>query len=247
QLLSVKPHPADFVGRFKFKTTGGDVYKSVGLSFDAVEDKDFRAAYLSAVGKLQVFERVAGQDRYPPEGIRDFPVELNREYVLQVAVRGSLINVSVDGKLQLVYKFAGERRKEGRFAVWTYDATAEFLSAVVEELPASYPMYEKAGDAPVPVSESDLAAAVKQTEAARVLAEKTAVTAQAAVAWTEARIAADRANYAMPAAENAKELSLAAGSAERQHALRLAEQNLLAADQKLAAARALTNPEDEKT
>jgi hypothetical protein len=247
QVLSVKPHPADFVGRFKFKTTGGDVYKSVGLSFDAVEDRDFRAAYLSATGKLQVFERVAGQDRYSPDTIRDFPVELNREYVLQVAVRGSLVNVSVDGKLQSVFKFPGERRKDGRFAVWTYDATAEFLSAVVEELPAGYAMYEKVGDAPVPVNEADLAAAVKQGEGAQALAEKTAATAQAALVWTEARIAADRANYATPAAANAKELSLAAGSAERQHALRLAEQNLLVAGQKLAAARALPNPEDEKT
>jgi hypothetical protein len=113
---------------------------------------------------LQVFQRVAGKDLYPAEAIRDFPVELNREYVLQVAVRGSLVNVSVDGKLQLVYKLPGERRKEGRFAVWTFDATAEFLSAVVEELPASYAMYEKVGDAPAVVSESDLAAAVKQAE-----------------------------------------------------------------------------------
>src|SRR4029077_13165552 len=109
QLLSVKPHPADFVGRFKFNTTGGDVYKSVGLSFDSVEDHDFRAAYLSATGKLQVFERVAGQDIYPSEAIREFPAELNREYEMQVAVRGPLVNVSMDGRLQLVYKFSGER------------------------------------------------------------------------------------------------------------------------------------------
>ncbi|MGE5194146.1 MAG: PSD1 and planctomycete cytochrome C domain-containing protein, partial [Deltaproteobacteria bacterium] len=246
QLLSVTPHPADFVARFKFKTTGGDVYKSVGMSFDAAEDRDFRAAYLSATGKLQVFQRVAGQDMYPADGIRDFPVELNREYVLQVAVRGSLVNVSVDGKLQLVYKLPGERRKEGRFAVWTYDATAEFLSAVVEELPAGYAMYEKVGDAPAPVNEDDLAAAVKQAEAAQTLAEKAAATARSALVWTEARIAADRANYATPPAANAKDVSLAAGTAERQHTLRLAEQNLLAAEQKLTAARAQPKPEDEK-
>ena len=48
QLLSVKPHPADFVARFKFKTTGGDIYKSVGLSFDAVEDRDFAGVPISA-------------------------------------------------------------------------------------------------------------------------------------------------------------------------------------------------------
>src|SRR5262249_38614068 len=65
--------------------------------------------------------------------------------------------------------------------------------------------------------------------------------------WTQARIAADRANYSAPAAANAKELSALAAAAERDHALRLAEQNLLAAEQKLAAARAGPNAEEEKT
>ena len=246
QLLSVNPHPADFVARFKFKTTGGEVYKSVGLSFDAVEDHDFRAAYLSITGKLQVFERVAGQDIYPAEAIRDFPAELIREYEMQVAVRGNIVNVSMDGKLQLAYKLPGERRKEGRFALWTYDASAEFLNVTVDELPGEYSLFEKVGDAPAPVSEADLVAAFKQSEVARALAEKTVATAGAGIVWTQARIAADRANYATPPAANAKELSLIAGSAEREHALRLAEQNLLAAEQKLAAARALPNPADDK-
>ena len=247
QLLSVKPHPADFAARFKFKTTGGKAYKSVGLSFDAVEDRDFRAASLSATGKLQVFERVAGQDMYPAEAIRDFPAELNCEYEMQVAVRGNLVNVSMDGKLQLVYKLPGERRKEGQFAIWTFDASAEFLSLTVDELPGAYAMFEKVGDAPAPVSEANLAAALKQAEAARGLAEKAVATAGASIVWTQARIAADRANYANPPAANAKDLSLIAGSAEREHALRVAEQNLLAAEQKLAAARALPNLADEKT
>ena len=247
QLLSVKAHPADFMARFRFRTTGGKVYKSVGLSFDAEQDRDFWAAYLSATGKLQVFQRVAGQDNYPADAIRDFPVELNREYELQVAVRGSLVNVAVDGKLQLVYKLPGERRKEGHFAVWTYDATAEFISARVEELATGFAMYEKVGDAPAPLNEADLAAAIKQAEEGRVVAEKALATAGAALVWTQARIAADRANYSSPPAANARELSLVAGSAEREHALRLAEQNLLTAEQKLAAARAMPNPGDEKS
>jgi mono/diheme cytochrome c family protein len=247
QLLSVKVHPPDFVARFKFKTTGGKVYKSVGLSFDAEQDRDFWAAYLSATGKLQVFQRVAGQDNYPAEGICDFPVELNREYELQVAVRGALVNVAVDGKLMLVYTLPGERRKEGRFAVWTYDATAEFLRVSVDELASGYAMFEKVGDAPAPVSEADLASSVKQAEAGRLVAEKALATAGAALVWTQARIAADRANYSVPPAANARELSLVAGSAERDHTLRLAEQNLLTAEQKLASARALPNPGDEKT
>src|SRR5205085_12540488 len=92
-----------------------------------------------------------------------------------------------------------------------------------------------------------LATAVKQAEAARLVAEKALATAGAALVWTQARIAADRASFANPPAANAKELSLIAGGSEREHALRLAEQNLLAAEQKLDAARALPNPADEKT
>jgi len=252
QILSVKSHPSDFVARFKFKTTGGKVYKSVGLSFDAVEDRDFWAAYLSATGKLSVFRRVGGQDQYPPDGARDYPVELNREYELQVAVRGLLLNVSINGKLEFVYKLTGERRKEGRIALWTYDATAEFLRAQVDEMPASYAMYEKVGDAPVPLNEAELTNAVVQAEQVKTLAEKNIATAEAALAWTLNRIAADQANYANPPAPNAKELSLIAGGAERKHAFLLAEQNLLAAEQKLAAAKSLPNPlppnpPDEKT
>ncbi|MBS0263196.1 MAG: PSD1 domain-containing protein [Planctomycetes bacterium] len=247
QALSVRTHPADFIARFRFKTTGGKVYKSVGLSFDAFEDRDFWAAYLSATGKLSVFRRVNGQDQYPADANRNYPVELNREYELQVAVRGLLLNVSVNGKLEFVYKLTGDRRKDGRIALWTYDATAEFLRAQVEEMPASYAMYEKAGDAPVPVSEADLKLAVVQAEQSQALAEKTLATAEAALTWTVNRIAADQANYANPPAPQAKDLSLIAGGAERKHAFLLAEQNLLAAEHKLSTARALPNPADDKT
>jgi hypothetical protein len=247
RLLSLKAHPADFVARFKFKTTGGDVYKSVGLSFDALGDTDFWGAYLSGVNKLQVFQRVEGRDIYSNDTLQDFPVELNRPYELQVAVRGALVNVSVDGVLRQVFKISGERRKEGQFAVWTYDATAEFLSASLSELPGDYAMYERPGDVPAPVNADELAAAVSAADSARVLAAQTLATAGAASVWTQARIAADRANYATPAAANAKELSLIAGAAERDHALRQAELNLLIAEQKVAAARAALKPNDEKT
>ncbi|MSR56978.1 MAG: DUF1553 domain-containing protein [Planctomycetaceae bacterium] len=247
QLLSVKTHPADFMARFRFKTTGGDVYKSVGLSFDAAEDHDFWAVYLSAVGKLSIFRRVAGQDMYFDDGAKDFPVELNREYELQVAVRGSLLNVWVDGQLQFVYRLTGERAKEGRFAVWTYDATAEFLRASVEQLPAEIPIYEKIGDAPVPVAETDLQKAIDQQEQAVETADKSLILAEAALIWTATRIEADQANYAVPPAANAKELSFKAGRAEREHALRAAELPLLQAQQKLSAAKALPDPEAEPT
>ena len=101
--------------------------------------------------------------------------------------------------------------------------------------------------ASAPANASDLAKAVKEANAARLLAEKTLATAGAALMWTRARLAADRANYATPPAANAQELSLIAGSTEHEHALRLSEQNLFVAEEKLTDARALPNPDDEKT
>lgn len=97
-------------------------------------------------------------------------------------------------------------------------------------------------------TEAELQTGVQQAERAATLADKTLATARAALQWTQSRIEADNANYAAtgPAA-NAKDLSLSAGRAEREHAVRLAEQNLLAAEQKLAAARALPKPDDAAT
>lgn len=97
---------------------------------------------------------------------------------------------------------------------------------------------------PVP-TEDDLRAGVQQAERTAALADKTLATARVALQWTQSRIDADNANYATSGpAQNAKELSLSAGRIEREHALRLAEQNLLAAEHKLVAARALPRPDE---
>jgi hypothetical protein len=242
----LKPHPADFIATFRFKTTGGDVYKSVGLSFDARQDVDARSVYLSATGKLAYFDRAAGKDVYPPNASFDTPVALGREYELKVAVRGPLVNVSLDGRLVLTHRLQGERLREGRFGLWTYDATAEFLKVEVEELPAAYALYEEPGDAAVPVTAADLAAAVEQAALQRDVAQKTLAAAQAAVVSLQARIEADRAVYNVPPAADAKEKSLSAGAAERTHALFLADQRLAEAMHKLAAARQAKEPRDEK-
>ena len=61
-------------------------------------------------------------------------------------------------------------------------------------------------------------------------AEKGEDAAQAALASVQARIAADVANYASPPAANAKELSLAAGAAERKLAIITAERDVLQAE-----------------
>jgi mono/diheme cytochrome c family protein len=101
-------------------------------------------------------------------------------------------------------------------------------------------------DAPAPVTEKELRHAIGQAETAVALANAKLATARAALAWTDLRIEADNANYATPPAANAKALSLAAGQAEREHTLRVAEQTLLEAEQKLAAAKSVANPAAEQ-
>jgi hypothetical protein len=253
QISTLRPHPADFTAKFKFKITGGKMWKSVGFSFDAAEDREFVGIYLSANApgpKLQLFLRQAGQDTYPTEGAKSLPIELNRDYELQVAVRGALVNILVDGQLQIAYRLPRPRPSEGRFALWTYDATAEFVKIDVAPLAAGVQLAEKVGGEPVPATaspEAALAAALKQAEGVAALAERTLASSAANLASVEKRIAADQANFAVPPAPNAKELSLAAGQAEREFKLRQAEQNLVAVEQKLAAARETRKPDDEKS
>lgn len=253
QLTSVKPHPAAFAAEFKFKTTGGEMWKSVGLSFDATGESDYVSVYLSAVAggsKLQLHLRKGGQDAYPAEAARLLAVELGREYEISLAVRDNLVNASLNGVPLIVYRLAHPRPADGKIALWTYDASAEFLKASVETLPADVKLLEKLDGLAIgkPLTPSEAAkAAVEQATAAVALAEKTLATASATLASVEARVAADNANYFQPPAANAKELSLTAGAAEREAAFRLAEQNELAAQQKLAAAKAALNEKDPKT
>lgn len=112
---------------------------------------------------------------------------------------------------------------------------------------AAKPADPAAKEAPAAPTAVDLAAAMRQADGVLALAEKSFATAEAALLWTEARLAADRAHFASPPIANAKELALLAGSAERRHTLRVTEQKVLVEEQKLATARALPNPDDEKT
>jgi len=97
-ITTVKPHPADFVAAFRFKTTGGDVYKSVGLAFDAQEQTDFQSVYLSGHSPgPHLWLRKAGADSYPATTPKNTAVTLGQEYELKLAVRGKLANVWVNG------------------------------------------------------------------------------------------------------------------------------------------------------
>jgi hypothetical protein len=239
-ITTAKQHPADFVAAFRFKTTGGDVYKSVGIAFDAQGPTDMQSVYLSGHSPgPHLWLRKAGADSYPVSAPKNSAVTLGQEYELKLAVRGKLANVWVNGALVLAYALPAERVSDGRLMFWTYDATAEFLQVTVDALPADFKLVEKLdGSAPAGVpTEESLAVALTDAEQNMRIAESAVRAAEAALESVLARIAADAANYASPPAENAKELSLLAGAAERRYAHLAAQVAAQQADLKLAQAK----------
>jgi uncharacterized protein DUF1549/uncharacterized protein DUF1553/cytochrome c len=248
-LTSIQPHPKDFLAKLRWKTTGGDTYKSVGIAFDAI-DKDLFAVYLShASPGPHLWLKRGGADSYPVSMPRNSAVDLGREYEMQVAVRGAFLNVWIDGQFVLAYKLPEPRPAGGKLILWTYDATAEFIKASLEALPNDLTVVEPGGKAAptAMVTADSLAAAVSDAEKEAAVAEMSVAAAQLSVTTVEARIAADKANYATPPAANAKDLSLAAGKAERELAVVNAEKALLAAELKVEQTKRAIKPGDMAT
>jgi hypothetical protein len=237
-LVTLNNHPQDFMGRVRYRTTGGGT-TSVGFSFDVVGTSAWQAVYTNTKpgsSAVQAFHRVGGAEAYPGQGIVPHPFKLNEEITLDFAARGTLLNVWVNGQLKVVYRLPVPRQP-GVFALWNHDATSEFLEVRLAELPASVPLAEKPGESrpspvggPVVLTKADAEKAVWQAREAVTLAAKRQAAARAALAAVEARIIAEQARYAEPAAGNVQALALAAGKAERQAALLKAEDNLLRAD-----------------
>ncbi len=227
----------DFTVRMKFRITGGDVYKSAGVAFDVVDDQNLTFIYVSSGGgKLQIAHRVNGADQYPANGSKPMTVELNRDHEMIVKVRGAQVEISLNGESQLTYSLPNPRPAQGRVNLWTYDATTDFTAIEVKDA--------------AEISEATLMANLRSAESGLQTAEKKQAIAQALLEFTNARIAADAANYATPPAGNAKELSLAAGKAEKTWLLLQEDLKLVTAEQSLAAAKAALPgegmPADEK-
>ena len=230
RLLSRAEHPRDFSADFRFKIQGGNQWQSVGLSFDVADAGHAVGVYLSHYTggpKVQIFERRDGQTQYPAAGALPYAVRLDHEHKLRVDVRGELVNVTVDGQPLLAYRLSAPRRA-GRFAVWTFDAAAEFVGLRVDPLPRDARLVEAPG--PLPSDVTTPAASVAAAERALELS-------RAELAAIDARIAADRARFADPPSANAERLARAASRAERRHAALQAEANVLSAERALNDAR----------
>ena len=204
--LKVTP-PADFEARLKYVPTGGDMWKSVGITFDATEKDNEALAYLSSYAggtKSQVSYKQQGNHVYPPEAAEARPIELNKPHEMILRVRGNLVNVSVDGQHSIAYRLPIPRQ-QGAMEVITFDAKAEFLEFELNELSATRALVEpqtpgaKPADGPLPVDQARLSLKI---------VEQSLATAEAQPASIRARVHADRTRLQdPPAADLAQRVS----------------------------------------
>lgn len=195
--------PADFEVRLKFVTKGGETWKSVGLTFDGAEPDSEIVAYVSAYAggpKSQVSYRRGADYLYPGEGAQARQVELNKPHEMVVRVRGTLVNVIVDGEQSIAYRLPIPR-KPGFMQVITYDAVAEFLAFDLHELGTNVMLVEAAGYQGDPATGP---LAVEQAKLAVEIAEKGLVVAEDQLASIKARAAADRVQYLVPSDSESK-------------------------------------------
>ena len=209
--------PENFEARFKYIPTGGQMWKSVGISFDVGEDGDMVTAYLSSFAsgpKAQISYKQNGKDIYPPAASQARKVELNQEHELLLRVQGTLVNLLVDGELSLAYRLPIARRK-GSLDLITFDAAAQFVSFELRELLAGEQLVEsKVAAEKGPVENGPaLLSAAEATERVNI-AEQTHAAATLAWEAIEKRAAAQRARRLDPIPTNLKDQLVAASQAE---------------------------------
>ena len=148
--------PENFDLTLRFTILGGSTYRSVGVSFDSTQtdgtltpgpqDSEIMV-YVSAHGpdpKVQAAYANNGQYHYPAEGRASHPVELNKQYTLQLQVRGPLINASLDGQPKVAWKSPVERRA-GALQLTAFDVQVAFHEIRIQTLPDALKLRDPAG------------------------------------------------------------------------------------------------------
>ena len=152
---SLNNHPQDFLLEAKLKVTGGQMWKSFGIRFDATQEHE-KTVYLSAFSdsKVQVSYANNGNTTYPTNGLAKLPVKEDQYYTLRIAIRGKRINVSVDGKHQVAFEFPIER-KVGKIQLMSFDSVASFDQVQMVELPNSVRLQGAGKSIPLTVEEAE--------------------------------------------------------------------------------------------
>ena len=217
-LRSKQNHPHDFKARFKFKTTGGDKWRSVGLAFDVTADRE-KMIYLSAVqpgSKLQISYKENGKSVYPAGAQHACEVKLNQPYELELKVRDQLVNIAINGTHTLSYRLPLPR-ENGKLELLAFDASAEFEQISVQTLASDETLIE--GKQPVKLS-LELA----QARTTRAQASLNAATLYPETIRTA--YAAEKARLDEVSKNELTALTQAAALAARKYELALAEEKL---------------------
>ncbi len=236
RLLTNVAHPRDFRARLKLRITGGEMWRSVGLGFD-VHGQAMRAVYLSAVSggsKVQAtLQDDTGRWAYPRTGAKARDILLDRDYLVELAVRDRLLNVLIDGELQFAFTLPANRNP-GKLAIFTFSATAEFDDLEVASLALDRELVADGSQLADATDDRADPASVLRRAAAQVQAERANLAlAEAELASLSARTAAELAKFGLAEADM-KGLAAAAGRAARLVDVRTHEQKIATARMTLA-------------
>jgi hypothetical protein len=213
--MGLRRRQGDTEAGLKFRTLGGERWKSVGLAFDSVDGRE-KMVYMSAVqpgSKLQVAVNPGSGSQYPSDGLAVRQVATDTTYELKVAVQGDLINVSIDDAHTLAYRLK-QKREAGRLELVAFDAVAEFDFLEIRELPVGHRLLEPGQSGAV--NPESLALKLAVDEATLAVAELKSEMIQAA-------FAADQAKLKSPDDEQSKTLVGDAAAAARRHEFAVAE------------------------
>ncbi|MFM7037615.1 MAG: DUF1553 domain-containing protein [Planctomycetaceae bacterium] len=208
--------PRNFEATVRWRTLQPGSYRSVGFSFDYLNPGDSQDVYTStgdAAQSIQAFHRLNGQQQYPAAGIVSTPLKVGEETRVDIAVRDQQLIIRLNGEQKLDYIMPTPRR-EGRFALWVHQGSAEFLEVSIRPL------------VPTPAS---LRSAARQQQAAAQVAVAAVETAAADRAALQARLAAENARSREVPSTQAQPLAIAAARAEKQAAIAAARTELVTA------------------
>ncbi|MDA1230360.1 MAG: DUF1553 domain-containing protein [Planctomycetota bacterium] len=190
--------PTDFEARLRYIPTGGEMWKSVGISYDVTAEGNELQGYVSAYAggpKAQITFKQGAAYVYPPTATQARQVELNQPHEIILKVRGTLLNMFVDGEHSIAFRLPDNlKRKQGFLELIAFDATVEF---VLFELRPLSPEEQLVDAKPWSENSAGTVAVmpVEQTQLAVTVSEKALQTAEALLASIDARAAADRIRY----------------------------------------------------
>jgi hypothetical protein len=132
-----KTLPQEVRIKLRYRPLAAGTIRSIGFSFDYIDAGNSQDVYThtgNTSQTVQAFHRFGGQQVYPSAGIvatKDLAV--GQEATLEMTARGQQLTIWLNGTRRLDYVMPVARR-EGKFALWVHDGSAEFLDLEIRGL-----------------------------------------------------------------------------------------------------------------